>query len=425
MSADVAAAPRAIRLDRRVKKEARALVREGGKALRGGAKLGGAERTALDKHVAELRAAVASDDAAAMRRLVPVIDAALDKLAATARKSPIFEYAESIGVALAIALMLRAFVVEAFKIPSASMIPTMQIGDFIFVNKVMYGVRIPYTDTKLFTVRTPHRGEVIVFKQPCRGDDFIKRVVAVAGDKVEVRCNLLYVNGALVPETLAEPAVRYWDRDSSDAMVPHKGENNAGWHLEDMSHFRTKVGDYGFSVYHRPDRPAAAAAIAMGWPAFWAQYQAERAAAGVSPQDIEFERATALMRFHGRDADTAEFPRSDIDEAHAAPRCPDHPTQASIGKVERTAPDPDPSAPTCTPRYHYVVPPGHVFVMGDNRDNSNDSRVWGPVPLENVKGKAMFIWLSLGPPKYKGFGDGLLHLNPFNMRYERVGNFVH
>ncbi|MBK9033327.1 MAG: signal peptidase I [Myxococcales bacterium] len=420
MSTEVVAAPaRAVKLDRRVRKEARGLAREAGKALRAQLKIGAAERTALTRDLADLRAAITSDDAAAMRRLLPPIDAALDKIAATAKKSPIREYAESIGVALAIALLLRAFVVEAFKIPSASMIPTMQIGDFIFVNKLMYGVRIPYTDVKLFTLRSPHRGEVIVFKQPCRGDDFIKRVVAVAGDTVEVRCNLLYVNGQVVPETLAGAAVQYWDRDSPDSPSLRRGSSDSPWHLEDMSHFRTSMGGYRFSIYHRADRPDAAAAVAMGWPAYWDTYQAQRLAAGVPADQLEFERATALGRFHGRDADTSEFPRSELDERSAMPRCPDRPQPRSFGTIVRTAPEPDPNNPTCTPRYHYVVPKDHVFVMGDNRDNSNDSRVWGPVPLDHVKGKAMFIWLSMGPPVLKGM------TNPFALRWERIGNFVH
>src|ERR1700759_2247167 len=101
---------------------------------------------------------------------------------------------------VATALALRAFVVEAFKIPSSSMYPTLEINDHIFVNKFIYGVRIPWTTTKLFALRGPPRGEVIVFIYPCDPDrDYIKRVVATAGQTVETRCGVLYVDGVAVP----------------------------------------------------------------------------------------------------------------------------------------------------------------------------------------------------------------------------------
>src|SRR5207248_8259385 len=95
------------------------------------------------------------------------LDKKLDDHLAFARKSTIREYTESIGVAVLIALFLRAFVVEAFKIPSGSMIPTLQVGDHIFVNKFIYGIRVPWTNIKFgMTYRKPRRGEVIVFIYP-------------------------------------------------------------------------------------------------------------------------------------------------------------------------------------------------------------------------------------------------------------------
>src|SRR5262249_52827270 len=102
------------------------------------------------------------------------------------RKSELREYAESIGIAVAVALLLRAFVVEAFKIPSPSMVPTLQVGDHIFVNKSAYGPMIPLTNTRLFSRLPPQYGDVIVFQFPERPEqDFIKRVVALPGDKLE------------------------------------------------------------------------------------------------------------------------------------------------------------------------------------------------------------------------------------------------
>src|SRR6185437_13709926 len=101
-------------------------------------------------------------------------------------------------------------------IPSSSMYPTLEIGDHIFVNKFIYGVRIPWTTTKLFELRGPHPGEVIVFIYPCDPDrDYIKRVIATAGQTVEVRCNVVYVDGVAVPSKLEDENCTYLDQDST------------------------------------------------------------------------------------------------------------------------------------------------------------------------------------------------------------------
>src|SRR5262249_56244417 len=109
-----------------------------------------------------------------MRKAIAALDEGMDEHLGFARKSTMREYSESIGVAVAIALLLRAFVVEAFQIPSGSMIPTLEVGDHIFVSKFAYGIGIPFTDRKILQVTHPKRGDVIVFKFPMERDiDYI------------------------------------------------------------------------------------------------------------------------------------------------------------------------------------------------------------------------------------------------------------
>src|SRR4051812_23458807 len=164
----------------------------------------------LGQVTTEVEDGLAKEDLARVRRALPALDSLVDELIKRPPKSTTRDYVESIGAAVLIALALRAFVIEAFKIPSSSMYPTLEIGDHIFVNKFIYGVRIPWTNTKLFELRGPARGEVIVFMQPCEPDrDYIKRVVALAGDTVEVRCNVVYVGhgdqpGVAVPGKLIQ-----------------------------------------------------------------------------------------------------------------------------------------------------------------------------------------------------------------------------
>jgi signal peptidase I len=195
-------------------------------------------------------------------------------------KSKVREYAEAIILALILALFIRTFVVQAFKIPSPSMVPTLLVGDHILVNKFLFGFRVPFADGKIMAIREPERGDVIVFRYPRdRKLDFIKRCVAIGGETVEIRDKQVFING----EPTAFPQAVFLDEGS----------------------YLTKRDTFG----------------------------------------------------------------------------------------------------------PVTVPEGKVFVMGDNRDNSNDSRFWGFVDVAEVKGKAIVIYWSWDKsrtwPRFNRIGDGI------------------
>ncbi|MBL4637277.1 MAG: signal peptidase I [Kofleriaceae bacterium] len=204
---------------------------------------------------------------------------------------------------------------------------------------------------------------------PCDEEkDFIKRVVAVAGDTVEVRCSKLYVNGELVVPELSPQECQYWDLDADKR-----------WIEESCSLYSETVEGETYNTIFSAARP----------------------------QDDDERRSNPLGSY-SRMSDIHDFP------THSMPSCRDTEDRerrdrdvidAATGQiVELTPPD-----KVCAPRRHFVIPPEHLFVMGDNRDNSSDSRVWGPVPVKNVKGKALFIWRST-----KG-----------STEWDRIGKLVH
>lgn len=120
----------------------------------------------------------------------------------------IWEYAKAIITALVLALFIRAYFVQAFKIPSGSMIPTLLIGDHILVSKFIYGTKIPFSDKRILVLKKPKKGDIIVFQYPEDPErDFIKRVVAVEGDVIESRDKIIYVNG----EPVKEPFIQHTD----------------------------------------------------------------------------------------------------------------------------------------------------------------------------------------------------------------------
>ena len=253
------------------------------------------------------QAILAVEEALGKREGMPAVqarhglDAALDKHLAFARKGAVREYTESIGGAILVALLLRAFVFEPFHIPSGSMIPTLLVGDFIFVNKMSYGLRIPFTDPgrvhKLWE-RPPKRGDVVVFINPQHPDvDYVKRVVGLPGDRIDIRENVLYVNG-----------------------VEQK---------------RIEVGDYTYKDH--------------------SEY---------TDSDIDVVARMYIENLDGHQ----------------------HPILVRKDPVFQRAGS-------------FVVEEGRVFMMGDNRDNSADSRVEGgigQIPFSYIKGRASIIWISFG-----------------------------
>ena len=215
----------------------------------------------------------------------------IDNTLAELSKEPlIIEYAKSFFPVLFLVLVLRSFLIEPFQIPTGSMIPTLNVGDFILVNKYAYGIRLPVIGTKIISVDDPERGEVMVFIPPHENKYYIKRVIGLPGDTVRYENKTLFINGEEIQKE----------------------------YIENIT-VSTSIGGL----------------------------------AGT----LSSETLGSVV----------------------------HPTQhidVAGGRRLRTT---------------WVVPNGHYFMMGDNRDNSADSREWGPVSEENIVGKAIAVWMHKDP----------------------------
>jgi signal peptidase I len=173
------------------------------------------------------------------------------------KKSVFREYVESILFAVIIALIIRAFLFEAFKIPTGSMIPTLLISDHIFVNKFLYGISIPFTDIRLFDFRQPRKGEVVVFEYPKEGEDegkdFIKRVIGAPGDRIRLSNNRLIINGESVDLKPVDESVDCSDNPNSRCKCVIEEETIDGnTHL--IQH-RTPDADAGYECRNNPNWP--------------------------------------------------------------------------------------------------------------------------------------------------------------------------
>ncbi|MBI3230333.1 MAG: signal peptidase I [Burkholderiales bacterium] len=222
------------------------------------------------------------------------------------------EYSGSFFPVIVMVFAVRSFLYEPFKIPSSSMVPTLQIGDLILVNKFKYGIRLPIINQKIIEISNPQRGDVMVFKYPeDMTKDYIKRVVGVPGDRVEYKNKRLTING----KELAYENLPDYLNDNPNEQLKYSKQFS-----EDLT--------------------------------------------GVKHNILNDDAPSYVNGPHN-------FPKRELCSYNAE------------GFV-------------CT------VPSGNYFMMGDNRDNSADSRYWGFVPDENIVGKAFFVWMNFGNVKRVG-----------------------
>ncbi|MFA6078389.1 MAG: signal peptidase I [Candidatus Omnitrophota bacterium] len=174
------------------------------------------------------------------------------------------EWTESIIIAVVLALIIRAFVVQAFKIPSGSMIPTFEVGDRIFVSKFIYGAKIPFTDFRLPAVRQPIRGDIIVFKSPeTPKKDFVKRLIALGGETVEIKDSSIFINDKMIDSPSSIRAITYYNvGDYGREGVPVKVPKNAYYVLGDNSGNSRDSRYWGFV----PEKNVIGKAILIYWP---------------------------------------------------------------------------------------------------------------------------------------------------------------
>jgi signal peptidase I len=264
----------------------------------------------------------------------------------------------AIVLGTAVAIGVRAMALEAFRMPSTSGAPTLIIGDHIFVNKLA---------TRWHGVA---RGDVIVYRHPCEADrDYIHRVIATAGQTVEVRCNVVYVDGKPVESHLIHGEGCTYDDQSEDT---------GQWATRNCSEYVERVDGREYRTYHDPWRPG---------------------------RDERLAREGTLLA-----GDSRDFPV--LDRASLPPSCSLQPDGLPVGTHDQQPGEivvTKQHAGACELQMHYVVPNDHVFVLGDNRSNSNDSRYWGSVPIAQVKGKAFGIWFSTGRTGARWDRFGSLH----------------